>query len=42
MASSKCIQIINAGEGVEKRAPSYTVGGDVNDVATMENSTEVP
>ena len=23
-------QIINAGEGVEKREPSYTVGGNVN------------
>ena len=22
--------MINAGEGVEKREPSYTVGGDVN------------
>ena len=27
--SSKSLQIINAGEGVEKREPSYTVGGDV-------------
>ena len=26
----KSLQIINAGEGVEKREPSYTVGGDVN------------
>ena len=25
--SSKSLQIINAGEGVEKREPSYTVGG---------------
>ena len=24
------IQVINAGEGVEKRESSYTVGGDVN------------
>ena len=24
------IQIINAGEGVEKREPSYTVGGNAN------------
>ena len=23
-------QIINAGEGVEKRVPPFTVGGDVN------------
>ena len=28
--SSKALQIINAGEGVEKREPSYIVGGNVN------------
>ena len=28
--SSKCLQTINAGEGVEKREPSYTVDGNVN------------
>ena len=28
--SSKNLQIINAGEGVEKREPSCTVGGNVN------------
>ena len=28
--SSKSLHIINAGEGVEKREPSYTVGGNVN------------
>jgi len=28
--SSKNLQIINAEEGVEKREPSYTVGGNVN------------
>ena len=28
--SSKNLQTINAEEGVEKREPSYTVGGDVN------------
>ena len=28
--SSKCLQIINAEEGVEKREPSYTVDGNVN------------
>ena len=28
--SSKNLQTINAGEGVEKREPSCTVGGDVN------------
>ena len=29
-SSSKSLQIINAGEGVEKREHSYTVGGNVN------------
>ena len=29
MAIIKNLQIINAGEGVEKREPSYTVGGNV-------------
>ena len=28
--SSKSLQTINAGEGVEKREHSYTVGGNVN------------
>ena len=28
--SLKSLQTINAGEGVEKRKPSYTVGGNVN------------
>ena len=28
--SSKNLQTINAGEGVEKREASYTVGGNVN------------
>ena len=27
---SKSLQTINAGEGVEKRKPSYTVGGNAN------------
>ena len=27
---SKRLQVINAGEGVEKREPSYTVGGNAN------------
>ena len=26
----KCLQIINAGESVEEKEPSYTVGGNVN------------
>ena len=30
MASLKCLQITNAGEDVEKRGCSYTVGGNVN------------
>ena len=29
-------------EGVEKRGPFYTVGGNVNWAATTENSTEIP
>ena len=28
--SIKSLQLINAGEGVEKREPSYTVGGNAN------------
>ena len=28
--SSKTLQTINAGEGVEKREPFYTIGGNVN------------
>ena len=28
--SSKSLQRINAGEGVEKREHSYTIGGNVN------------
>ena len=27
---SKSLQTINAGEGVEKREPAYTVGGNAN------------
>ena len=30
MATSKSLQTINAGEAVEKREPSYTVGGNAN------------
>ena len=30
MALSKSLQAITAGEGVEKREPSYTVGGNAN------------
>ena len=28
--SSKSLQTINTGEGVEKREPSYTIAGNVN------------
>ena len=28
--SSKSLQITNAGEGVEKMQPSYTLGGNIN------------
>ena len=27
---SKSLQTINAGEGVEKKEPSYTIGGNAN------------
>ena len=30
MAAIKSLQTINAGEGAEKREPSYTVGGNAN------------
>ena len=30
MAINKTLQTVNAGEGVGKREPSYTVGGNVN------------
>ena len=30
MAASQSLQAINAREGVEKREPSYTVGGNAN------------
>ena len=32
----------NAREDVEKREPSYTVGGNVHRYSTMEKSKEVP
>ena len=35
-------QITNAGEGVEKRVPSHTAGGNINRVPTMDKSMEVP
>ena len=39
---SKSLQIINAGEGVEKKEPSYTGGGKQTSTATMETSVEIP
>ena len=39
---SKSLQAISAREGVEKREPSYTVGGNATSTATMENSVEIP
>ena len=39
--SSKSLQRIKAGEGVEKRECSCTVGGNVIDTATMEDSMEI-
>jgi len=36
------LQAINAGKGVEKREPSYTVVGMQTSTATMENSVEIP
>ena len=40
--SSKSRQTINAGEGVEKREPSCTVGGNVNWYSHMEDGMETP
>ena len=39
---SKSLPAINAGEGAEKRKPSYTVGGNAISTATVENSAEIP
>ena len=35
------LQTINAGEGMEKREPSYTLVGMQTSTATMENSVEI-
>ena len=40
--SSKSLQTVNAGEGVEKREPSYTVGAKQPDTTTVESSMEIP
>ena len=36
------LQVTNAGEAVEKREPSYSVGANVSCAAIRENSMEVP
>ena len=41
-AAIKSPQTINAGEGAEKREPSYTVGGMQTTTATMRDSVEIP
>ena len=40
--SSKSLQIIKAGEGVEKRESSYSVVGMQTGIATVEDSMEIP
>ena len=43
MVTTKTVQMINAGEDMEKREPSYTVGGKCKlGAATMDNSMEIP
>ena len=41
-SSSKCLQTVNPGEGVEKREPSCTVGENVNLLDIMEDGMEIP
>ena len=38
---SKSLLVINAEECVEKREPSYMVGGNVNCIATRENNMDI-
>ena len=40
--SSKSLQAINAGEGVKKREPSYTVGGNANWYSHYEEQCRIP
>ena len=40
--SLQSLQITNAGKSVEKRQPSYTVGGNVNWYTHYGKSMEVP
>ena len=42
LKKKKSLQAIYAGQGVEKREPSYTIGGMQTSTATMENSVEIP
>ena len=42
MQQSQNLQTVNAGEGVEKREPSYTVGMNVNWWHHYGESMEVP
>ena len=42
MAIIKSLQTINVRESVEKREPSYAVGGNVNWYSHMENNVEFP
>ena len=42
MTSIKSLQTINAGEGVQKREPSYSADGSVNWYKHYGNSMEVP
>ena len=42
MVIIKKSQTINAGEGVEKRKPSYTVAGNATGTATMESDVKIP
>ena len=44
MAIIKSLQTINGGEGVEKREPSYNIGGNVNwyNHYGEQNGMEVP
>ena len=42
MAIIKSLQILNAGEGVEKREPSCTVGGNINWYSHYDRQMEIP
>ena len=42
LLTKKAKKFANVGEDVEKRESSYTVGGKVTDVATVENSKKSP